>query len=107
MTKTNAQNEIKEITRQIVENYRPEKIILFGSSATGDFKADSDLDFVIIKENVPDLGLDRMREVRRLVQKNIAADFLVYKPEEFRERERLGDPFIRSILKEGKVLYGG
>lgn len=29
----------------------------------------------------------------------------VYKPEEVKERLRLGDPFIKSIFEEGKVLY--
>lgn len=100
------QREIKEITRQIVEKYLPEKVILFGSTAQGQFTKDSDLDFIIIKKDVPTLGIERMRQVRRFVQKNVAADFLVYKPAEFEEREKLGDPFIRSILREGVILYG-
>jgi len=35
-----------------------------------------------------------------------AVDFIVYKPEEAAERLALGDPFIKKIYKEGKVLYG-
>lgn len=107
MTDVDLRREIQEISRQIVQFYHPAKIILFGSAAGGKYTPDSDLDFIIIKEDVPVLGLERMREVRGLVQKNIAADFLVYKPKEFEERQKLGDPFVQSILKEGKVLYGG
>jgi hypothetical protein len=33
-------------------------------------------------------------------------DLLVYKPEEFEKRLELGDPFLKAILKEGKVVYG-
>jgi hypothetical protein len=31
---------------------------------------------------------------------------LIYRPEEFEKRIKMGDPFLKSILKEGKVLYG-
>lgn len=51
-------------------------------------------------------GLDRMRELDDLVERNIAADMLVYRSDEFDQRTKLGDPFIEMILKEGRVLYG-
>lgn len=100
------QNEIEYITNQIVEKYKPERIILFGSAAWGKFTPDSDVDFLIIKKDTPYYGIDRMRELDRIIDRNIAVDMLVYRPEEFDERLRLGDPFIKLILKEGKVLYG-
>ena len=62
--------------------------------------------FLIIKKDVPLYGLDRMRELDGLIDRNIAADMLVYRPDEFNERIRLGDPFIETILREGRVLYG-
>lgn len=100
------QKEIEYITNQIVEKYKPERIILFGSAAWGKFTPDSDVDFLIIKKDTPYYGIDRMRELDRIIDRNIAVDMLVYRPEEFDERLRLGDPFIKLILKEGKVLYG-
>ena len=99
-------NEIKNIVNQLIHKYRPAKIILFGSAARGEFAKANDLDFLIIKQDVPIHGLDRIRELDELIDRNIAADMLVYRPDEFKERRRLGDPFIRLILKEGKVLYG-
>lgn len=45
------QEEIEEITRRLVEFYRPVKIYLFGSAARGDAGPDSDLDFCVV---VPD-----------------------------------------------------
>lgn len=50
MSKKKIQQEIKQITQQLVNKYQPEKIILFGSVAKGEFKADSDLDLLIIKK---------------------------------------------------------
>ncbi len=99
-------SEIKSIAGQIVEKYRPMKIILFGSAGRGDYTQVNDLDFLVIKEDVPLNGLDRMRELDRLIDRNIAADMLVYRPDEFDERIKLGDPFIKTILREGRVIYG-
>ena len=102
----NIQNEIESITSQLIEKYKPEKVILFGSAARGDAGYDSDADFLIIKKNTPYKGRDRMIEVSRLIKRNIPADFLVYRPEEFAKRLSMGDPFLEMILEEGKVLYG-
>ncbi len=98
--------EIREIADQIIERYRPEKIILFGSAAREEFSPDSDVDMLIIKKETPEYGIDRMRELRKLIKKKIAADFLIYRPDEIEKRLRMGDPFLRSVFDEGKVLYG-
>jgi predicted nucleotidyltransferase len=105
MIPENIQKEIDNISKQIIKKYKPQKIILFGSAATGNFKKDSDLDFLIVKKETPYLGRDRARELRKMIKKNVAADFLIYRPEELKKREELGDPFIRSIMKQGKVLH--
>jgi hypothetical protein len=47
-----------------------------------------------------------MRELDGLIERNIAADMLVYRPDELEDRVHLGDPFIKAILREGRVLYG-
>ena len=98
--------EIQSITRQIVEKYRPEKIILFGSVAKGEWSSDSDADFLIIKKDTPLFGSDRIRELSRLIERNIPVDFLVYRPDEFNKRLKMDDPFLKAIIKEGRVLYG-
>lgn len=98
--------EINSIVQQIVEKYHPIKIILFGSAARGYYEEANDLDFLIIKDDVPYLGIDRMRELDDIIERDIAADMLVYRSAEFDERVALGDPFIKTILKEGRVLYG-
>lgn len=66
---------------------------------------DSDLDFLIIKPGNK-RSHDRVVEIYNLLDKDVAADFLVYTPQEFAQRKSLGDPFIKAILSEGKVLYG-
>ena len=98
--------EIRNIVRQIRDKYKPIKIILFGSAARGEYDKVNDLDFLIIKEDVPYYGIARMRQLDELIDRNMAADMLVYRPDEFEERVRLDDPFIKSIVREGRVLYG-
>lgn len=98
--------QIENITRQIIEKYKPEKIILFGSAPRGNSEEVNDLDFLIIKRDVPYYGIDRMRELDELIDCTIAIDILVYRPEEFEKRLRVGDPFLKAVLKEGRVLYG-
>jgi len=106
MDKKQVKREIQSITRQLIKKYQPQKIILFGSAVRGKFDPDSDLDFAIIKKDVPINGIERRWQVRSLINKTIPADFLVYRPEELETNIKSGDPFIRSIISEGKVLYG-
>ncbi len=96
---------IDDIRNQLVEKYKPEKIILFGSSAWGGEDI-NDIDIFIIKRDVPYYGADRIIELYRLTNFDAPVDFIVYTPEEAEERLSLGDPFIRKIYKEGRVLYG-
>ena len=99
-------SEIGKITKQIIDKYRPEKIILFGSAACGELGPDSDADFLIIKTDTPLYGADRIRELSRMIDRDIPVDLLIYRPEEVEQRLKIGDPFLKAILKEGKVLYG-
>jgi hypothetical protein len=41
-----------------------------------------------------------------MIERDIPVDLLVYRPEEFEKRLAMGDPFLKAILKEGKVVYG-
>jgi hypothetical protein len=61
---------------------------------------------LIIKKETPLYGSDRIRELSRIIDRDISVDLLVYRPEEFKKRLEMGDPFLKTILKEGKVLYG-
>ncbi len=105
LSKNQFDNEIQNIVNQLIELYKPEKIILFGSLAKGRVNRGTDIDLFIIKSDVPEFGVDRIRQLDALIKYGLATDFIVYKPEELEQRLKLGDPFVKSILKEGKVLY--
>ena len=98
--------EIDYIVQQIIKKYQPLKIILFGSAGRGEYDRVNDLDFLIIKDHVPARSIDRMVELETLIDRNTATDMLVYRSDEIDRSLELGDPFISTILEEGKVLYG-
>jgi len=98
-------DEINNIVKQIIRIYHPLKVILFGSIAEGRIKEGTDIDLFIIKKNIPNLGVDRIRQLDAMIKYRFATDFIVYKPEEVEQRLKLGDPFIKNILENGKVLY--
>jgi len=105
MTRADIFIRIEALRQQLVAKYAPEKIILFGSAAHEEGEI-NDIDLFIIKDDVPHLGADRIRELYRLMDTDLPVDYLVYRPAEVAERLSLGDPFVFSVLKEGRVLYG-
>lgn len=105
ISKDQFDKEIQNIVKQLIHLYQPEKVILFGSLAKGKINQGTDIDLFIIKSEVPEFGVDRIRQLDAIIKYRLATDFIVYKPEEVEQRLKLGDPFVKSILEEGKVLY--
>jgi predicted nucleotidyltransferase len=105
VSKSQFDEEIHNIVEQLIRLYKPEKVILFGSVAEGQIHQGTDIDLFIIKSDVPELGVDRIRQLDELIKYRLATDFIVYKPEEFEKRLNLDDPFVKNILKKGKLLY--
>ncbi len=97
---------LKKITERIVEKYKPEKIILFGSYAWGKPHEDSDIDLFIVKESKKKRH-EREYELRmKLIgNKFPPMDLLIYTPAELKRRFQIEDFFIEDIFKKGKVLY--
>ena len=96
---------IADITRRIVENFKVEKVILFGSRAYGRPGKYSDLDIMVIMKSDKRWPA-RTSEVMAVAHpRTIAADFVVYTPSEIRQRLAAGDLFIKEVLERGVVLY--
>lgn len=87
-----------------LKEYKPERIILFGSHARGEADEYSDLDIVVIKET-EERFLDRLKTIYELVRPTFAMDVLVYTPQELAQMQERGNPFIEMVLTEGVVIY--
>ena len=95
---------IEDIGRRIGKRFHPQQIILFGSYAQGHPTEDSDVDLLVI---MPFKGTpaDQSVEIRMTIRPPFPIDLLVRTPEKVQERLNLGDPFMRVILKKGKIIY--
>lgn len=96
------------LVKKLIDNYRPEKIILFGSVARNQHTNNSDIDLLIIKksEKKRPFRIKAVFEALRGIKRNYPLDPLVYTPDEIKKRLSIGDYFIKRVLNEGKILYG-
>lgn len=103
----NLLKEAKLLAQTIVKNSKPEKIILFGSAARGDYHANSDIDLLIIKRSNKKKAyrIKEIFEFLRSTPRKYPLDPIVYTPNEIKKRLYLGDYFIKRIMTEGKILY--
>lgn len=96
---------INTIIKRLVTNLDVIKVVLFGSYVSGKPSKDSDLDLLIIV-NTKEKGIKRYAMVSELLEpRRIPMDIIVKTPDEIKKREKMFDPFIRSIFKTGEVLY--
>jgi len=100
------QKQIDQIVKKIVNEYKPSKIILFGSFAYGNPTKNSDLDILIIKDDdVPKIQRNRM--VRSILKDfSIPVDIIVKTSQEFETLKNIIGTVIYPANKYGKVLYG-
>ncbi len=97
---------IDYIVNKIVRVIHPEKIILFGSYARGDYSRESDLDLFIIKDSDQDSRKMRRQVDRILTGRRFGTDIYVRKPAEVEWNMKAKNPFYtHHIFKDGKVLY--
>lgn len=98
------EQELTRYLRLLTEHGNPEKVILFGTLATGRINEWSDIDLVVVEQTELSF-FQRLRRIRKLLQPRVGIDVMVYTPEEFNQlsAER---PFFRDeIVVKGKVVY--
>ena len=102
--RTTSYREIKDLSEQIVREFQPEKIILFGSHASGKAEWDSDVDLLVV---MPFKGRPNRQavKIRSRIDTAVALDLLVRTPQAISRRLAMGDTFMRDILERGKVVY--
>ena len=95
---------IRNLSRQIAEQFKPQKIILFGSYARGNPHPESDVDLLVIMDT-PLKEVQQSIKICQQLEYMFGLDLIVYTPKNLAKRMKMGDWFIRDVLKEGKVLY--
>ena len=98
---------LQEIVRRLVDEFHPERIILFGSHVWGTPSQDSDIDLLIVVPASPLPPARRAARAHRVLRGlGIPKDVLVRTHEEI-ERYRLVPTSLEAeILERGRTLYG-
>jgi len=97
---------LQEITHRLVDEFRPEQIILFGSHAWGKPDVNSDLDLlVIVSQSELSPAQRAMRAHRRLQGLNVPKDILVRTRAEVERLRDVQASLEHQIFARGTVLY--
>jgi uncharacterized protein len=97
-------SEIQAYCDAIAREFKPEKIILFGSYAYGTPTEDSDVDLMVVMPCKRRM-LDQALAIRTRLDAPFAMDLLVRTPANIRRRLGWGDWFLREVMTKGKVMY--
>jgi uncharacterized protein len=96
---------LNEVVRRVLTVARPDRIILFGSAATGQMTEDSDLDLLVV-EPEPTNTRDRSIKIRRaLGDVHYPVDVIVMSSERFEETKNIVGGIAYPARKYGRVLY--
>jgi len=97
--------KIYDIVARIAAKFNPDKIILFGSYASGTPNNDSDIDLLVIQ----DTDLPRHKRSfdiqKMLIGSMLPMDILVYTNNEFEKEKNEKYSFLNSAIKTSKILY--
>lgn len=100
-----AESTLDEVTKRLVQQFAPIRIILFGSQARGTADDRSDVDLLVV---CPVNGRKRDLMVamdRALSGLGIARDVIVLTPEEYERNRQIPGTVARPAALEGRVLY--
>lgn len=99
-------SEIKKWCESVACEFRPQKIVLFGSYASGKPTPDSDVDVLIVMPLAR--GQRDVRQaaaIRDRVRAPFPMDVIVRSPRQIEQRLAQGDGFIRDIFRHGELMY--
>ncbi len=96
---------LQEIIRRIVQVAQPERIILFGSAARGEYSAHGDIDLLVVKRgeyNPYQVAGDIYRNLHGIGQ---AVDVVLVTPEQLEEHRNTDCLIVAPALREGREVY--
>jgi predicted nucleotidyltransferase len=96
--------QILALSEEIAREFRPNRIILFGSYAYGVPGEDSDIDILVV---LPFTGKPTRKalEIVRKIKPMIPLDLIVRTPEVVSERIANNDWLMRDVMEKGQTLY--
>jgi predicted nucleotidyltransferase len=96
---------LKKVVDRILAVTKPERIILFGSGATGGMTRDSDLDLLVIERDFKSQREENIRLRKALGDLGIPVDVFAMTLERFEETKGVIGGLAYPANKYGKVIY--
>ena len=96
---------VDTMVNRIVARFEPSRILLFGSRARGTDNRWSDVDLLVVMEEVTDKRRAAVEIGRVLSDLPVGKDIIVTTPEEIARRGHLVGSVLRAALREGVVVY--
>lgn len=97
-------SDVESISKRIVSQYTPFKIILFGSHAKGTAVSQSDIDLCIVKDTADKRGL--LTDMYLNIECRKPFDLILYTKAEWNECIHDTTSFAYLINEKGIVVYG-
>ena len=96
---------IETMVERIVGRFQPARVLLFGSHARGTADAWSDVDLLVVMEEVADKRQAAVEMRRALSDLPVSKDIVVTTPEEIARRGKIVGGVLRAALRDAKVVY--
>ena len=97
--------EIQATCEDIIREFAPQQVILFGSYAYGTPTEASDVDLFVVMSGMKSNAREEAWEMKKRIPERFHLDLHVRSPEELAYRVSHNDWFLREILEKGHVLY--
>jgi len=98
---------VQEIVSRILSVSAPERVILFGSAALGKMTRDSDIDLLVLVEDVSQAREQGFRWRQAIGDLGFPFDVVVMSTEWFEATKDLVGGLAFPAHHEGRVIYGG
>ena len=98
-----AARQIRAFSRRLAEEYKPRRIVLFGSYARRKPRPDSDVDLLVVMP-FNGSGVSKAAEIVRKLNPRFAVDLVIRTPDDVERRVAMNDFFLKEAAN-GKLLY--
>ena|SRR3989338_1149169 len=94
--------KLKEFKAEVSKYYPLQKMILFGSRATGRPRFDSDFDILVVSSRYKEMNVFlRGIELYNYWKLHYPVDFLCYSPQEFEKLKKDPSSIVSEVMEKG------